>query len=179
MGEQFADPTVSKGWLLLEAKFPTVVVVLAAAHLRPPAIVVGVRFDYTSYDALPPSVRLINPFTREPYTFQELPTQLLRALPPQTVELPGAPAGLQVQGAQPLMQAHNPEDIPFLCVAGTREYHNHPAHSGDAWELHRMTGAGRLVRLLELIHTYGVGSIRGYGVQLTPTVGFERGEPPP
>jgi hypothetical protein len=66
---------------------------------------------------------------------------------------------------QPLMQAEA-GDIPFLCIAGVREYHAHPAHSGDLWELHRESGAGRLIRLLDLIHRYGVEPISDYQIQL-------------
>jgi hypothetical protein len=120
---------------------------------------------------------LVDPFTGEAYTAEQLPTTLNRALPP--IQLPGAAQGnMEMRGAQALMQAANPGDIPFLCIAGVREYHEHPGHSGDAWELHRPTGAGHLVRLLEIIHRYGVEPIRGYGVNLVPQIGFDYGEPP-
>jgi hypothetical protein len=170
-----------RGWFLIDATFPTVVVLLATPNLQPPAIVCGVLLDYTNYDAAPPSVRLVDPFTREPYRARELPTALNRSLPAQRLELPGLPegGGLQMQAAQPLMQAHDPEDIPFFCIAGVREYHDHPGHTGDAWELHRASGAGRLARLLEVIHRYGVEPITGYAVQLVPKVGFESAPPPP
>lgn len=199
MATQYVDPAVSlakfdqeianyqdlareyelRGWFLIDAFFPEVFVVLAAPNLRPPALVCGVLFDYSNYDAEPPSVHLVNPFTREPYLAQELPTTLNRAVPAQTIPIPGMPGGnLQMQAAQPLMQAARPDEIPFLCVAGVREYHDHPGHSGDTWELHRSGGAGRLVRLLELIHTYGVQPIRAYGVQLVPQINFDFGDPP-
>jgi hypothetical protein len=199
MAIQSADPTVSlakfdeelanyrasargyeaRGWLMLEASFPEIFVVLAAVVLQPPAIVCGVVFDYTNYDAEPPSVKLANPFTREPYVASELPTRLNRAVPAQTIALPGVPGGnLQMQGVQPLMQAQSADEVPFLCIAGVREYHEHPGHSGDSWELHRSTGAGRLVRLLEVIHKYGVDPLRGYSVNLVPQVGFEYSQPP-
>jgi hypothetical protein len=167
-----------RGWFLLEAEFPTVFVLMVSTKTRPPAVVTGVLLDYTNYDAAPPSVRLVNPFTREPFLANALPTSLNRALPAQAIALPGMPGQLQMQGAQPLMQAHSPEEIPFLCIAGVREYHEHPGHSGDSWELHRASGAGRLVRLLDVIHRYGVEPIQGYGVQLLPQVGFEFGPPP-
>ena len=166
-----------KGWFLLEASFPKVLVAMAAPQLSPPAIVCGVAIDYTNYDAEAPSVRLVNPFTGEPYLADELPTNLPRAVEGQAVELPGMPGALQFQQAQSLMQAYGPKEIPFLCIAGVREYHLHPAHSGDSWELHRAAGAGRLVRLLEVIHTYGVAPIKSYGVNLVPQIGFEIAEP--
>jgi len=92
-------------------------------------------------------------------------------LPPGIVPPGGSPPRVITQ--QALMQSYGPDDIPFLCVAGVREYHDHPAHSGDAWELHRASGAGRLIRLLEVIDTYGVQPISGYNVELVPrVVGF-------
>ena len=201
MSLQYVDPTVSRkkfereiaeyralenkyrerGWLLVHAEFPKVLIVLAAPKLIPAAIVMGVAFDYTNYDAAPPSVRIVNPFTGEPYKFKELPNPLNRALPRQEIAVPGIPAAarMMLAGAQPYMQAHQPDDIPFLCLAGVREYHDHPAHSGDVWELHRTSGAGRLVRLLEIIHRYGIEPLIGFGVQLVPQVGFNYGPPPP
>jgi Predicted metal binding domain len=176
--EGLADEYRRKGWFLLDATFPRVLVAFAAPQLNPPAIVCGAQIDYSNYDAEPPSVQLVNPFTREPYLAQELPTSLNRAVPAQAMDLPGMPGQFQIQGAQPLMQSYGPDSIPFLCIAGVREYHQHPAHSGDAWELHRAAGAGRLVRLLEVIHTYGVKPLTGYSVNLVPQVGLESGQPP-
>jgi hypothetical protein len=169
----------ARGWFLVEAKFPEVFAVLAAPQVQPAPLVTGVILNYTNYDASPPSVRLVDPFSRKPYLGKDLPTTLNRAVPAQAMAIPGVPgANLQMRAAQPLMQFHNPDDVPFFCVAGVREYHDHPGHSGDAWELHRAAGAGRLVRLLDLIHRYGVEPIRGYGVNLVPQVTLDQGEPP-
>jgi hypothetical protein len=159
-------------------------VVLAAPQLKPPAIVVGVAFDYSNYDARPPSVALVDPFSGEPYKAQELPTNLLRQVAgappfPPDLQMPDGMMPAQVVTHQPLMQAHGPEDIPFLCIAGVREYHEHPGHSGDAWELHRQSGAGRLVRLLDVIDKYGVAPLNNYNVTMVPQVaGFQQSEVP-
>lgn len=198
---QFVDPNVSaakfeaelddfhslegeyrrRGWILIEAAFPVVLVLMAAPQLKPPAIVTGIRFDYSNYDAEPPSVTLVDPFSGEPYLARDLPTSLNRSVGmKQALAIPGFPGGaLRLNQLQPLMQALSPDDIPFLCIAGVREYHEHPAHSGDPWELHRSSGAGRLVRLLDVIHRYGVEPIRTYNVQLVPQItGFNAPEPP-
>jgi len=152
-----------------------VLVVLATTKTKPSAIVTGVAFDYSNYDAAPPSVRLVHPFTGAPYTAAELPTQLNRAMPAQqfaiAAQAPNQPQ-LVFQTQQPLMQAYGPDEIPFICLAGVREYHEHPAHSGDLWELHRASGAGRLVRLLDIISRYGIEPITGFGVDLVPRVYF-------
>jgi hypothetical protein len=171
----------SRGWLLLEARFPNILVAMAAPQLSPPAIVTGVLFDYTNYDAEPPSVQLVNPFSAEPYRAKELPTALNRSVGVnQQVAIPGLPAGaLRINQLQPLMVAYGPEELPFMCIAGVKEYHDHPAHSGDSWELHRPKGAGRLVRLLDVIHKYGIAPISRYTVQMQPNVtGFEMSEVP-
>ena len=204
MTVQYTDPTVSRekfereiaeyrglgseyqqrGWFLVEAEFPKALVILTAPKVRPSVVVMAVAFDYTNYDTAAPSVRIVNPFTAEPLKFKDLPSQLNRALPQQEIALPVVPVGISpgqkmmLQGVQPYMQAHGPDEIPFLCLAGVREYHEHPAHSGDVWELHRASGAGRLVRLLEIIYRYGIEPIAGFGVQLMPQVGLNYGPPP-
>jgi len=78
-----------------------------------------------------------------------------------------------------LTAGYSPDESPFLCLAGIREYHSHPAHSGDLWELRRASGAGRLVSLLEVIHRYSIEPITGFGVQLVPQNGLNYGPPPP
>lgn len=172
-----------RGWLLVRADFPSVLVVLAAPQLRPPAIVTGVAFDYTNYDMEPPSVRLVDPFTEEPYKAKDLPTHLKRSVETDGPPIPGLqlPLGAQARfmAQQPLMQWYGPDDTPFLCLAGVREYHDHPGHSGDAWELHRRAGAGRLVRLLETITKYGIEPISEYQIALEPRIaGFIQHEVP-
>ncbi len=172
-----------RGWILVEAEFPRLIVLLAAPQLKPPAIVTGVKFDYTNYDLVAPSVQLVDPFTYEPYRLKDIPTTLQR-----TVEAPGfaiqgfpVPFGAQSRflAQQSLMQGYGPDDIPFLCIAGVREYHDHPGHSGDSWELHRKSGAGRFVRLLEVISKYGIEPISNYRISLVPqTTGFVQGEAP-
>jgi Predicted metal binding domain len=200
---QFVDPAVSRpkfdreiaeyraleaeyrrrGWMLLKAEYPDVLVALAAPQLTPPAVITGVRFDYSNYDLRPPSVRLVNPFTGEVYKTKELPTDLKRSVEAGMPQIPGLvlPPGAQARmvAQQPLMQSYGPDDTPFLCIAGVREYHDHPGHSGDAWELHRKTGAGRLVRLLDAITKYGVQPISDYQVRLVPqVVGFVQKDVP-
>ena len=217
---QFVDPAVSRrkfdreiaefrsqaadyghrGWFLADAEFPHALVVLATAKTQPISILCGILFDYSNYDAAPPSVRLVHPITRVPYKWSEVPTRLPRTTSPPNAGGPAAqrlppgiaqalPPGLAqavAQGAvqaelvqsQPLLQAHGDDDIPFLCIAGVREYHDHPAHSGDQWGLHRPTGAGRLVRLVEVISKYGLEPIHGFDVQLVPQIRFRVGAPP-
>ena len=169
----------ARGWFLIKAEWPLAVVVLASKKTNPPAIVTAVQFDYTNYDAEPPSVRLVDPFTGRPLLSKELPTRLPRMIPGPELAIPG-PGGAKAQlnTAQELMQAHSPEDLPFLCIPGVKEYHDHPGHSGDPWELHRPTGEGRLVHLLQVISKYGLEPVKGFNVNLVPQVNFAVSEPP-
>lgn len=175
-----------RGWILVKADFPEVLVLLAATRLKPTPVVTGVRFDYSDYDLRPPSVKLVDPFTGEPHKHGALPTHMLRAVEQEAPfggAFPGVvlPAGAQAKFVthQALMQAYGPDEEPFLCLAGVREYHDHPGHSGDAWELHRPQGAGRLVRLLGVIAKYGVDPISDYQVGLVPQVnGFVQSNVP-
>lgn len=172
-----------RGWFLVDAEFPEALVLLAAPQVKPHPVVTGVLLDYTDYDLQPPSLRLVDPFTREPYTWEELPTQLLRQVEAQgmpfMIQMPGAVEPPKMMMNQPLMQPGMNGSDPFLCIAGVREYHHHPGHSGDSWDLHRTAGAGRLVRILEVIDTYGIRPINGFNVQLQPLVaGLSQNEVP-
>ena len=169
------DDYRARGWLLVKAEWPVVVVVLASKKTNPPTIVTAIQFDYTNYDAEPPSVRFIEPFSGQFLAKKEIPILLLRMLPEPEMPVPGAAEGPQVED---LLAAHSPDDPPFLCIAGVKEYHDHPGHTGDPWELHRPAGEGRLVRLLEVISKYGLEPIAGLGVNFAPQISFARSEPP-
>jgi hypothetical protein len=177
-----ASTYAQRGVFLVHAEFPITRVLFAVPGIKPAAVVMGAAFEYSNYDAEPPSVRITNPFTNEPLVYSELPTRLTRAGVTRQVGVPGLPAGamFQVNEVTEYLQAYGPGEIPFMCIAGVREYHAHPAHSGDAWELHRAAGEGRLAHLVDIIQRYGVSAINGYGVQLVPNiVGFQYGPPPP
>ena len=165
-----------RGWFLLKAEYPEVFVVFGAPQLRPPALVFGVLIDFTDYDLWPPSVKLVDPFTREPYKNKDLPCRLLRQ--PAMPNDPALAGQIQLVQPQDLMVAHDPEDVPFLCIPGVREYHEHPAHSGDSWLLYRGTGEGTLHFLLEQIYKYGVQPIAAYNVIMQPVIQYAQNQLP-
>lgn len=193
VGPQYVDPAVShakfaaevqafrdledeyrrRGWFLVSATFPIVTILFAATKTAPPGVVFSARFDYTNYDAEPPSVVIVHPFTGEPYLAKDIPAPLNRTVPG-----PELGPGLQLQQEQNLLQDYGPDTVPFLCVGGVREYHSHPGHSGDPWELQRTAGAGQLARLAEIIWRYGVDPINGYAITMVPRVGFQRVQGP-
>ena len=51
--------------------------------------------------------------------------------------LGAAPAGSNIFHQGP----HDATKLPFVCMAGTREYHTHSSHVGDLWENYRL-GSG-------------------------------------
>jgi len=113
-------------------------------------------------------VQLVDPFTLAPYRLREAPTRLTRAM---RVTPEGAPQPA-FQAAN-LLIAHNEEDIPFVCMPGTREYHEHPAHTGDSWLLHRGLGEGTLAHIVTVLARHGIEHARPH-IQMR--VGIEYGE---
>lgn len=161
-----------RGWLLLEAKFPEVFVAFAATKLKPAPIVAAVILDFTDYDLQPPSVRFVDPFTREKLLASNVGFQMFRrppmpGVPPEMIAAMIQQGAIQVSG---LLQANRPDDYPFLCLPGVREYHDNPAHTGDSWLLHRGSGEGSLAFILEKIWTYGSDPISAYNIQIQAQV---------
>lgn len=173
----------ARGVLLIEVAEPTVTIAFATHQIRPQGIVTAVRFDYGDYDLLPPSLTFVDPFSGERLLAEQLFTRMFRSVEqpmPQGLDLPeGAQGAVQAMMVtqQPLIQNHE-GGWPFLCLPGVREYHEHPGHSGDPWELHRTTGAGSLVRLVDTIYKYAVEPVAEWGVQMVPRVGFNVGQFP-
>jgi hypothetical protein len=150
-----------RGCWIAKAEFPQVFAIFATPKLKPPSLVFGAIIDFTNYDMWAPSVRLVDPFTREPYTFARLPTHLNRVVP-------SANAGQRT--IQPLMQASEPNEIPFFCIPGVREYHEHPGHTGDSWLLHRNSPEGTLFFILEQLLKYGIEPLSGYEMGLKVSI---------
>ena len=153
-----SDDYIARGWWLVKAEFPQVLVAFATPTISPPMAPFGALIDFTNYDAWPPSVRLVNPFTQTPLKANEI------SIPPfprrRNIDNP------QLPQHENLLQSENPEAIPFICVPGVREFHEHPAHSGDSWFAHRKRGEGTLYFILNLIGTYGLGAVKGYDLQM-------------
>ena len=166
-----------RGIWLLKADFPAVFAVFAAPKLKPPSVVFGALLDFTNYDLWPVSVQLANPFTRVPYKQKELPVQFKRRVPAVTPEALAAQGIMLQDGEQPMAIAHDPADVPFICLPGIREYHDHPAHSGDSWLLHRGRGEGTLYFILDQLYKYGVEAIKTYQVGMQFVISYH-GEPP-
>jgi hypothetical protein len=166
---------VSRGWWIMASDFPYVKVAFAAVGMRPSAILFAVKVDFTDYDARPLAITFVDPFADRELAAREMPTRLPRLV----LADPAIPTDAAAQPSAQLVELyqHYPQKpaIPgFLCLPGTRAFHEHPAHSGDPWELHRSTGEGRLFALLETVWRYGAAPIN----QFTCTVGMGQSEIP-
>jgi len=152
------DSYVRRGIFCRRIEYPVVSLLFTAAHLKPPAIVFAVDIDFTNYDFDPPSVKFIDPNTGE--------TLKAGALPCGVFQIgPNGPMNL-VQGM--------PGQDAFLCIPGIREYHQHPAHSGDSWFLYRSRGEGALPFIIEQLYKHSVVAISGYNMQLNIAIsGFQ------
>ncbi len=76
---------------------------------------------------------------------------------------------LQMQQAQPILMS-GVNERPFFCIPGVREYHNHPAHTGNPWLLHRTKGEGKLAFLLDQLYIHSIPFIKQYGLNFNVTV---------
>ena len=168
----------ARGIWVLEYRFPELLVAFAAPNVRPAVAPFGVLLDLRNYDVEPPSIRFVNPFTRAPLKaaevghpfprFEVAGKTLMQAEPPAQAgnaageQQPPAPQQVQLQlrHVGNLLQTWGPDDDrPFICLAGVREYHDNPGHTGDPWWLHRGMGAGRIVTLLNNLSKYGTEQI--------------------
>jgi hypothetical protein len=98
-----------------------------------PVVSACVRIDFTNYDVWAPSVRFIDFFNRKPG--------------------PPAVRALRWENGQEqnVLLGHPRTQELFLCLRGTREYHEHPEHNGDDWLLLRNGDLGTLHRLTEQV----------------------------
>jgi hypothetical protein len=156
-----------EGVLLVRAAYPLVTLAFTAPQLRPVPVVFGAEFDFTNYDAQPLSLRFVNPFSGERLLGRDLPPRLpdggLWTSRREVIQTPEGPAlrvtrELVVGGAN---------DWPFLCIPGTREYHQDPYHSNDPWLAHRGTGVGTLQHLIDELVKNGIEPLRFYIAQFT------------
>jgi hypothetical protein len=81
------------------------------------------RFDLTGYDLQAPSLEFRDFWTDNRLEY----ATMFRALEYEKDR----------KAHVVLLDDHPITHKPFLCVRGTREYHDHPQHSGDDWLLYR------------------------------------------
>jgi hypothetical protein len=156
-----------QGIWMLDSEYPEVLVAFASASSPQVFVPFGALINFEDYDAIPLKVTLVHPCSRRPLKFHEVLTQVMN-IPEKQAQAQGrllrvrqdasSPAGIV---ADSILQGYDsdPEFEPFLCIAGVRAYHEHPAHSGDSWWLYRGTGRGTLHQILHLLWEHGPKNI--------------------
>jgi hypothetical protein len=143
-----------RGIFLINSSFPDALFLFTAPQLLPAPIVFAVRVNFNNYDLEAPSLRFINPFTLENLSLAPVP--FLRSII-------GENNTVSYQG----LAQKDDTGLPFLCIPGIREYHNHPAHTGDSWLLHRMKGGeGTMGFILDKLYEYGIVSLSAFKMQI-------------
>lgn len=155
-----------KGVFLIHEDYPIVEFMFTTPKLNPSAIAFAVRIDFTNYDIEPPSLKFICPFTKRMLNRQEILLKFFQIKMPDKVN-PNVPIQNQIQH-QDLLQGN---EKPFFCIPGVKEYHDHPAHSGDSWLLYRTKGEGRLGFILDQLYNHSIALISSYQVGHT-VIGF-------
>lgn len=150
----------SRGVVLIRAAYPEMVFSFWTFNMRPVICVLAVKVNFTNYDVEAPSITFVDPLTDEPLTEQQLPVLLWRRRLHQPATDVSTNNAEQSVVVEKLIQSHAPDHIPFLCIAGVREYHDHPFHTNDPWLTHRGQGEGTLDFLLEQFIKYGTEPIR-------------------
>jgi len=114
------DPRQAQGLIILARPEPQFVrVELSALAAR----AFGVRVDLENFDQCAPGVTFHDPFSWELLPIDQLPIG-------QNVDEHG-------KALRVLLDGDSQKKRPFLCMRGTREYHEHPQHTGDEWALYR------------------------------------------
>ncbi len=100
-----------RGWTVTARSYPMLGVTFHPRRTGAPPL--HVRFDFTSWNELPPSISIVDA--------SEVPL----------VTLPPTPGG-QFNGSP-----HPSTGRSFVCMRGSREYHTHPSHLNDHWDKYR------------------------------------------
>jgi hypothetical protein len=156
-----------RGVWLVRAEFPEAIFMFTAVNMRHPTVAFGAIFNFENYDVEPLSVALVHPVTLQRLKKRDLPHDFAT----QVQQVMVGPNQFGWHRDAPLAVAFDEDREPFICLRGVREYHEHPAHDGDSWWLHRRGGTGTLSHLLEQLAKYGIDGLRGVQVQLAPVIG--------
>ena len=150
---------------MLTCEYPQVVVAFASAQSPQVFVPFAALIDFEDYDAKPLKVTLVQPCSLRPLKLQEVLPQVMnipngqaRGRLMRVREDPSQQGGFT---ADSLLMGYDsaPEFPPFLCIAGVRAYHEHPAHTGDSWWLYRGTGRGTLHQISHMLWAYGAKNI--------------------
>jgi hypothetical protein len=160
------DEWRKKGIVCLKRDCPNAQFVFIAHHIKPVIVAFAVSIDFTNYDIDPPSVVFINPFTLQPVKTRDLQVGFFQ-VSTQIQQVPGSNGMQEMQLRVPVsILVPGLDDIPFLCIPGIREYHNHPAHSNNSWLNYRTKGEGKLSFILDQLYIHCIPHIVGFNAHI-------------
>ena len=159
--KQIEDEYRKKGVICFKVNSLSIYLLFAIPNIIPQPIAFAVIIDYTNWDVEPPSIKFIDPFTEKVLTREEIRINFFQVKDKNTIRM--LPNG-QI-GEPDLLQGGN-DIVPFFCIPGVREYHKHPAHSGDSWMLYRTKEEGRLCVLIGQLYSHSIAQSSGYAVNM-------------
>ncbi len=154
-----------RGIICLKVEYPVIELAFTAHLLKPPAIVFAVSIDFTNYDVEPPSIVFIDIFNGQPVTTKDVHAKFIK-LGPGNIPGPGGQM-ISVPNFPQSILVGEPNERPFLCIPGVKEYHNHPQHTGNSWLLSRTNGEGELAFLIDQLYFNSIPYIKSYNVNFT------------
>ena len=113
----------SRGWVVHSCEFPT----LDLSFREPVRQELRLRLTFDDWNDSPPSVDLLMP-----------DGSFWTNLPPMN-------AGANIFNTS----GHPRTGRPFVCMAGTREYHEHPSHLNDLWSSYKASDGYKLGNIVE------------------------------
>lgn len=165
--KQNEDDYRRKGIICIKADFPSIMLLFAIPQLKPQPIAFAVNIDFTNWDVEPPSVKFIDPFSEKALHREDIKINFFQVKDKNAIKT--HPNGQLAE--LDLLQGQN-EILPFFCIPGVKEYHQHPAHSGNSWMLHRTKGEGKLCVLIEQLYKHSIAQSAGFTVTINLNMGF-------
>lgn len=120
-----------RNWTVLTAQHP----VLDVVFNHPTRAALRLRFTCDGWDDQPPLIEILAA------DGQPIPSHRRPGHPHEYLFA----GGLSIFNSGP----HERHQRPFICMRGSRDYHNHPSHRTDHWDNYRGQSGNSLLGLLE------------------------------
>lgn len=104
-----SDLAVMRGWELHQIEYP----ILDCTFTAPNRTALRLRFDFSDWDELPPSILLLDEDGVPLKSLWSDPTGVFNS------------------------SSHPNTNLPFVCMAGSREFHTHESHLNEHWDQFR------------------------------------------
>lgn len=99
----------TRGWVFHQTTYPVIDVAFTGVQRTS----LRLQMDFDGWDDDPPSIRLLDASGAPLGTLPSNPTNVFNA------------------------SSHPSTGLPFVCMAGSREFHTHPSHVNEPWSQYR------------------------------------------